>query len=247
MRTVFISDLHLSEERPDITRALFRFIDAECINSPEKTDAFYILGDFFEAWIGDDAQSPLISDVKNSLKAISTAGINLYLMHGNRDFLIGNSFCDDIGATLITDGSVIELNGEPVLLMHGDILCTQDTDYLTFREMVRNPLWQRAFLEKSIVERIEIAQQLRQKSQESAGDKASYIMDVDDSEVTKQLNTRNIKTMIHGHTHRPAVHNLTDPEQGRRIVLGDWDKYGWMLIADSSGLTLNKFPIEESQ
>ena len=244
MRSVFISDLHLHEKRPDITRALFRFIDSECIHSKDKTDAVYILGDFFEAWIGDDAASPLINDVKKHLKALTNTGTKLYLMHGNRDFLIGKDFCSDIGAILLDDGVIIELNGEPTLLMHGDTLCTQDVDYMAFRKMVRDQQWQQEFLTKSIAERLEMAKQLRQKSQESAGEKASEIMDVDNSEVSKQLNNRNIQTLIHGHTHRPAVHDLTNPVHGKRYVLGDWDKYGWMLISDNSGLSLNKFLIE---
>ncbi len=246
MRTVFISDLHLTEKRPDITRALLSFIQRECINSDTPTSALYILGDFFEAWIGDDCSSALIQEVKTHLKTITDADIDLYIMHGNRDFLIGQSFCEDIGAQLINDGTIIHLNEKPIVLMHGDTLCTQDTQYLAFREVVRNPAWQEDFLSKPVSERLEIAQALRQKSQESAAVKSEYIMDVDQQEVSKTLKTKHCDTLIHGHTHRPATHTLTDPEGAYRYVLGDWDKYGWMIVADSSGIKLSKFLIPQS-
>ncbi len=246
MRTVFISDLHLTEKRPDITRAFFSFIKRECINSDTPTSALYILGDFFEAWIGDDCSTLLAEDVKTHLESITNAGIDLYIMHGNRDFLIGQSFCNDIGAQLIQDGTIIHLDEKPVLLMHGDTLCTQDVQYLAFREVVRNPAWQHDFLSKPISERQAIAQQLRQKSQESAADKSEYIMDVDQQEAAKRLNASHCNLLIHGHTHRPAVHPLTSPEGGYRYVLGDWDKYGWMIVANDSDIELSKFQITPS-
>ena len=246
MRTVFISDLHLTEKRPDITQALFSFIQRECIKSDTPTSALYILGDFFEAWIGDDCSTSLTKEVKTHLKTITDAGIDLYIMHGNRDFLIGPSFCEDIGAQLIDDGTIIHLNGKPTVLMHGDTLCIQDTQYLAFREVVRNPAWQGDFLSKPVSERLEIAQALRQKSQESAADKSEYIMDVDQQEVSKTLNSKRCETLIHGHTHRPAIHTLTDPEGAHRYVLGDWDKYGWMIVADNSGIELSKFLITKN-
>ena len=164
-------------------------------------------------------------------------------MHGNRDFLIGQSFCSDVDAQLIDDGRIIQLNNKPVILMHGDTLCTQDVQYLAFRDIVRNPAWQHDFLSKPISERLAIAQQLRQKSQESAADKSEYIMDVDQTEVSKKLNANQCDTLIHGHTHRPAIHSLTNPAGGHRYVLGDWDEHGWMIVADKSGIELSKFPI----
>ncbi|MBV1922210.1 MAG: UDP-2,3-diacylglucosamine diphosphatase [Pseudomonadales bacterium] len=246
MRTVFISDLHLTEKRPDITRAFFSFIQRECINSDAPTSALYILGDFFEAWIGDDCSSALIKEVKAHLKTITDADIDLYIMHGNRDFLIGQSFCEDIGAQLIDDSTIVHLNEKPIVLMHGDTLCIQDTQYQAFREIVRNPAWQADFLSKPVSERLEIAQALRQKSQESATDKSEYIMDVDEQEVSTTLNNKRCDTLIHGHTHRPATHTLTNPEGGCRYVLGDWDKYGWMIVADSSSIELSKFLITQS-
>ena len=243
MRSIFISDLHLTEKRPDITRAFFSLITRECTHSDTPISALYILGDFFEAWIGDDVSSPLVDDVKAHLKTITDAGIDLYIMHGNRDFLIGQTFCDDIGAQLIDDGTIIQLNGKPVLLMHGDTLCTQDIQYLAFRDIVRNPAWQHDFLSKPISERLAIAQQLRQKSQESAADKSEYIMDVDQTEVSKKLNGNQCDILIHGHTHRPATHTLTNPESSHRYVLGDWDKFAWIIVADESGIELSKFQI----
>jgi len=243
MRTVFISDLHLTEKRPDITQALFSFIQRECINSDRATSALYILGDFFEAWIGDDCSTPLVEEVKVHLKTITNAGIDLYIMHGNRDFLIGQSFCNDIGAQLIEDGTIIHLNKQPVILMHGDTLCTQDIQYLAFREVVRNPSWQHDFLSKPISERLNIAQELRRKSQESAADKSEYIMDVDPLAVEKTLDANHCSILIHGHTHRPATHPLTTPKGGCRYVLGDWDKYGWMIEANDESIELSKFRI----
>jgi len=243
MRTIFISDLHLHESRPDITRAFFRFLEEDCQNPEKKTRALYILGDFFEAWIGDDASSTLISTVKEHLKSTSESGLALYIMHGNRDFLIGQDFCNDVGATLIHDGYIFQNEKGPVLLMHGDSLCIQDKEYQAFRNLVRNPDWQRTFLSKSIPERLAIAKGLRKQSQEASTSKATYIMDVDAEEVTRQLYQADTNTMIHGHTHRPQVHSLNAPENGKRYVLGDWDKEGWMIIANPSGLTLERFPI----
>ncbi|OUS07023.1 UDP-2,3-diacylglucosamine diphosphatase [Gammaproteobacteria bacterium 42_54_T18] len=243
MRTVFISDLHLTEKRPDLTQALFSFIDRECINSDTPTSALYILGDFFEAWIGDDISSPLTEKVKAHLKTITDAKIDLYIMHGNRDFLIGQSFCNDIGAQLIKDGTIIHLDEKPVVLMHGDTLCTQDVQYLAFRDVVRNPSWQHDFLSKPISERLNIAQELRRKSQESAADKSEYIMDIDQRAVEETLSASRCSILIHGHTHRPAVHPLTNPEGGCRYVLGDWDKYGWMIVANDANIKLSKFQI----
>lgn len=245
MRTVFISDLHLTEKRPDITQALFSFIQRECINSNTPTSALYILGDFFEAWIGDDCSTPLIEDVKTHLKQLTGAGIDLYIMHGNRDFLIGQSFCNDIGAQLIDDGTIINIDGQPIMLMHGDTLCTQDTQYLAFRKIIRNPAWQGDFLSKPIQERLNIAKELRQKSQESAAEKTEYIMDVDQQEVIKTLESSHCDTLIHGHTHRPKVHPLASPEGAYRYVLGDWDKYGWMITIDKKGINLSKFAIPQ--
>lgn len=241
MHCLFISDLHLEEERPAISRAFFHFLEHDAANA----DALYILGDFFESWIGDDDSSPLIDAVKQALKALSERGCQLYFMHGNRDFLVGQDFCKAIGATLLCDPTVIELDGEPTLLMHGDSLCTGDAEYMQFREMARSPAWQQQVLSKSLDERRALATQLRMASSEANSNKAEDIMDVTPQEVLEQLRQHGCRRLIHGHTHRPARHALTlDGRAAERIVLGDWDQRGWVLESRPGQLTLRDFPID---
>ncbi|OUS32359.1 UDP-2,3-diacylglucosamine diphosphatase [Gammaproteobacteria bacterium 45_16_T64] len=244
MRNVFISDLHLAEERPNITRALFSFIEEQCLHSKEKTHALYILGDLFETWIGDDDNSELALSVKSALRELTDAGINVFFMHGNRDFLVGPSFCKDTNATLLSsDTHNLKLQGKQAIIMHGDTLCTQDTEYLAFRNMVRDPGWQAGFLSKSTIERTEIAKQIRQQSKQSASEKSEYIMDVDEHAVEDALRLNNADILIHGHTHRPNTHAINLPNKPIRYVLGDWDELGWSLISDSSGIHLTSFAI----
>ncbi len=241
MRCLFISDLHLEEERPAISRAFFHFLKHDAANA----DALYILGDFFESWIGDDDSSPLISNVKQALKTLSDRGCALYFMHGNRDFLVGQDFCDNVGATLLSDPTIIELDGEATLLMHGDSLCTGDAEYMQFREMARSPAWQQQVLSKSLNERRALAKQLRMASSEANSNKAEDIMDVTPAEVLEQLRQHNCHRLIHGHTHRPARHALTlDGKPGERIVLGDWDQRGWVLESTPGKLELRHFRID---
>jgi len=240
MRIIFISDLHLDESRPHITEGFYRFINRHCLQSPTKTDALYILGDFFESWVGDDYNSSLIDGVKTHLKKLTNAGTSVYFMHGNRDFLVGKDFCQDVGCQLIEDGTTINVNGEPILLMHGDNLCTLDTDYLAFRKMVRAPQWQQNFLRKPLTERIQIAKALREKSQQSSSGKNEMIVDAHEPEVSRQFKENKVLSIIHGHTHRPNIHISA---KTTRYVLGDWDVYGWMIVADKSGINLEKFPI----
>ena len=161
MTTLFISDLHLQEERPEITRAFSQFID----QIASEARQLYILGDFFEVWIGDDALSPFQMEIIGALKKLSSS-CDVFFLHGNRDFLIGDKFADLAGATLLTDPATISVNGSPVLLMHGDSLCTEDRDYITFRAMVRTPAWQKEFLGKPVSERLAIARHLRTQSKQ---------------------------------------------------------------------------------
>ena len=241
MRCLFISDLHLDDERPAISRAFFHFLERDAAGA----DALYILGDFFESWIGDDDSSPLIDAVTQALKTLSERGCRLYFMHGNRDFLVGRDFCEAIGATLLNDPTVIDLDGEPTLLMHGDSLCTGDAEYMQFREMARSPAWQQQVLSKSLDERRALAQQLRMASSEANSNKAEDIMDVTPEEVLEQLRQHSCRRLIHGHTHRPARHALTlDGSAAERIVLGDWDQRGWVLESLPGQLTLRDFPID---
>lgn len=240
MTTLFISDLHLDPARPDVAQAFFRFME----NQAPQAEALYILGDFFEAWIGDDMQHPFIDSVKQSLRTLTDTGIPVYLMHGNRDFLIGEQFCEETGCQLLEDPTLLELYNHKVLLMHGDTLCTRDVDYLAFRSMVRNPAWQQDFLSKSLPERLAIAENVRAVSKEKTGQLQNEIMDVTQSEVEKVMAEQNVQLLIHGHTHRPAVHQLTvNGKAAERVVLGDWHCAGWMISFTEAGYQLENFPL----
>ena len=222
----FISDLHLEESRPDITGAFLFFMD----QIQSDADTLYILGDFFEAWIGDDENTPLQQQIKQRLKAFTDSGKSLFFMHGNRDFLIGEQFARETGANILPDPSVIKLNGQDVLIMHGDSLCTGDLSYMKFRQTIRNPAFLEPFLKRPLDERRTTAQQLRAMSQANNQSKSMEIMDVTPEEVPKVMAGHKVRTLIHGHTHRPMVHELeVDGLPAQRIVLGDWDKHIWYL------------------
>lgn len=241
MPTYFISDLHLDESRPDVTRALFRCLDQWA----GQCDALYILGDFFEVWIGDDDDAPLNLEIISKLKAFSASGSSLYIMHGNRDFLIGQSFCNVTGATLLNDPTAIDLYGEKVLLMHGDSLCTHDKEYMAFRQQARSREWQEQLLSQTVTNRRALAQQLREQSQSMNALKAEDIMDVTPEEVINVMEQYDVQRMIHGHTHRPARHLLTANQQhAERIVLGDWCQQGWILVASPQRLDLESFSLK---
>lgn len=228
MSTLLISDLHLDDSRPDITSAFLRFLDEQA----RGQERLYILGDFFEVWIGDDERSPLQEQVAGALKALTDSGTELFLMHGNRDFLIGEDFCRRTGATLLPDPTVVDLYGEPTLLMHGDSLCTADTEYQKFRANMRNPQWQQMILSRPLAERQTMARQLREISMTKNQNKAEAIMDVTPEEVVREMEAHGVRQLIHGHTHRPAVHDLTvNGRPAQRIVLGDWDTHVWWLEA----------------
>ena len=227
MTTLFISDLHLDPRHPQTALALGQLLQHETA----KIDALYILGDLFEAWIGDDFEHPFLDQIKVGLRAVTAAGVPGYIMHGNRDFLIGEKFCEETGFTLLDDPTLVELDdGRRALLMHGDTLCTQDVKYQELRKMVRDPAWQAAALAKSIPERLAAAQELRDMSQAETGDKAEEIMDVTESEVVRVMAEHDVDLLIHGHTHRPAIHDLEiNGKSAQRVVLGDWYKRGWTL------------------
>jgi len=233
--SLFISDLHLSDDTPAIESGLLAFLARE-----QAADALYILGNLFEAWVGDDDDAPLAQRIRDALAAYSAAGTALYILRGNRDFLLGEQFASDIGATLLDDYTTIDIAGEPTLLMHGDLLCTDDTDYLQFRAMVHDPNWQAAALSKPLDERRQLARQLRAMSADAASNKPEDIMDVNADAVDKALADAGVQRLIHGHTHRPARHNMA---AGECIVLGDWGKTGWYLRAEGSTLSLEKFAL----
>ena len=242
MAYCFISDLHLHEGRPDITQAFVGFLE----ETAPKAEKLYILGDLFEAWIGDDNQSKFISEIRESLLKVNKT-TEIFFMHGNRDFLLGPEFASSSGMKLISDPYVEEMFGSPVLLMHGDLLCTKDVDYQKFRKTSRDPEWQKDFLSKSLAERQKIAKELRDVSKEATGQKKEEIMDVSRSEVIKTMRESDVDLLIHGHTHRPGSHKIDiDDLSSRRIVLGDWDKNGRYIWMDSKSCELKKFSISSN-
>ncbi|MBD9415161.1 UDP-2,3-diacylglucosamine diphosphatase [Pseudomonas sp. PDM16] len=237
---LLISDLHLEEERPDITRAFLHFLQTRA----RGAEALYILGDFFEAWIGDDGMSPFQHSIARALRELSDAGTRIFLMHGNRDFLIGRAFCREAGCTLLQEPSIVQFNGEPVLLMHGDSLCTLDVGYMKLRRLLRNPLSLFILRNLPLTTRHKLARKLRSESRAQTSMKAREIIDVTPDEVPRIMAEHGVRTLIHGHTHRPAVHELqVNGQPAKRIVLGDWDKQGWALQVDELGLNQAPFPL----
>lgn len=238
---LLISDLHLEEERPDITRAFLHFLDTRA----RQAEALYILGDFFEVWIGDDAMTPFQRSIAQALRRLADSGTRIYLMHGNRDFLLGKAFCREAGCTLLGDPHTVELAGEKVLLMHGDSLCTLDIGYQKMRRLLRNPLSLFILRNLPLDTRHRLARKLRSESRSQTRMKASDIVDVTPDEVQRVMARYGVKTLIHGHTHRPDVHALqVDGQPAKRIVLGDWDKQGWALQVDENGFNQNAFALE---
>ena len=237
---LLISDLHLEEQRPDITRAFLFFLQDRAAHA----DALYILGDFFEAWIGDDAMTPFQRSIADALRQLSDGGTRIYLMHGNRDFMIGKAFCREAGCTLLADPSVVELRGERVLLMHGDSLCTRDVAYMRLRRWLRNPLVLFILRNLPLATRHRLGRKLRKESRMQTRQKAADIVDVTPDEVLRLMHEHGVQRLIHGHTHRPARHQLhIDGQPAERIVLGDWDSQGWALQIDAEGYRLDAFPL----
>lgn len=240
MTTLFISDLHLSVERPDMTAALLSFLQGEA----RRADALYVLGDLFEFWIGDDDPNPLHGEVADAFAALAGAGVPLYFVHGNRDFLLGSAFARRAGMTLLGDPSVIELYGQRTLLMHGDLLCTLDVGYQRFRR-VTGWRWLRwLFLRLPLARRQRIARHLRGNSQKENAGKAPSIMDVTEAAVYQAMRQHHCALLIHGHTHRPAIHDFSlDGQPARRIVLGDWFEQGSVLACRPGEQTLEQRPL----
>ena len=238
--TLFISDLHLDPERPVIKELFLEFLK----NRAVRAEALYILGDLFEAWVGDDDDAPMNRAVCSALRTSAESATAEYVMHGNRDFLLGPVFAEQSGATLLDDPARIDLYGTPTLLMHGDLLCTDETEYLTFLKMVRDPDWQSAMLAKPLEERRLMAQEMRASSREQTGGKPETIMDVNSDAVIDVMRAHQVTRLIHGHTHRPAVHELeVAGEVSQRIVLGDWYEQGSMLLCSPSGCELQVLPL----
>ena len=242
MSLLFVSDLHLDENQPKIFKSLEWFIEEKA----RGQEALYILGDLFETWIGDDYSSPLISQTIQLLKYLTTQGTDVFFMHGNRDFLVGDLFASKANCTLLPDIHKLTINHQTVLLCHGDSLCTMDHQYMAFRKLARDPNWQHMMLAKPIEERLQMANLLRQASQSSNQQKkSSSIMDVTPSEVVKLMETHQADVLIHGHTHRPDIHTVkTINGDAKRIVLGDWDLAGWMLSYQENSFQLLNFPLQ---
>ncbi|MDT8384968.1 MAG: UDP-2,3-diacylglucosamine diphosphatase [Gammaproteobacteria bacterium] len=235
MATLFISDLHLTEERPEII-ALFRTFLRE---QAAHAEALYILGDLFEAWLGDDAVSAGMQPVLDELSRLTESGVPVFVLVGNRDFLIGERFAEMTGCTLLPDPSVIKLYGTDTLLMHGDTLCTDDVDYQQFRRQVRDPAWQAAVLAKTIDERMAMAREARAESTLRTREKSDAIMDVNEKSVLEVFRSHGVTRLIHGHTHRPAIHQLwVDETAVTRIVLGDWYDQSSVLSVSEDGVEL---------
>ncbi|MDQ3259782.1 MAG: UDP-2,3-diacylglucosamine diphosphatase [Pseudomonadota bacterium] len=238
--TLFISDLHLCASRPRIKQLFFDFLQS----AARKADQLYILGDFFEYWAGDDdIEDPFNRSIVSALAALTSSGVAVYLMHGNRDFLIGEAFCQASGARLLSDPSLIELNGARTLLMHGDTLCTDDVEYQNFRKQVRDPRWQRQFLSQPLEQRKAIIADLRRRSETEKQMKSIDIMDVTPASVEAALREHIYPRLIHGHTHRPALHHhQVDGKECERWVLTDWYQHGGYLRCDANGLKAIRIP-----
>ena len=233
--TLFVSDLHLDASRPEITRQLLDFLGTRA----RVADAVYILGDLFEAWIGDDDDAPLGNAVMDGLRACVDSGTPVHIMQGNRDFLIGTQFAVRTGCRLLGDPARINLCGSPTLLMHGDTLCTDDAEYLAFRAQVRDPRWQQAFLRQSTDTRRKIAGDLRATSRTRVAEKPETIGDVNRETVVRVMTEHGVQQLIHGHTHRPAIHEMeVAGRPARRIVLGDWYREGSLLECTPQGCRL---------
>ena len=240
MTTLFISDLHLDAERPQVTDLFGRFLREEA----RGADALYILGDLFEAWVGDDDPSETGDVVARELRAVADNGVPVHFIRGNRDFLLGDAYARRAGMTILPDPTVVMLYGKPTLLMHGDTLCTSDVAYQQFRTQVRNPAWQQQFLSQPLAARVAFAQQARAASkahQAGLQDKGAMetITDVAPETVETTLTRFGIERVIHGHTHRPAIHDLAiDGRAHQRIVLGDWYDQGSVLRVNADGVKL---------
>ena len=236
MATLFVSDLHLDAQHPEISRQFLAFLAGPAT----EADALYILGDLFEVWIGDDDPDPEKRRIVAGLRGLTDSGVPCYFMHGNRDFLLGERFCADSGCRMLEDPTIIQLHGDRVLTMHGDALCTDDQSYQNLRSMVRDPGWQRMFLALSPQQRLTLAEEARAGSKAHIAQAMSSIMDVNADAVAAAMRGAGVKLLLHGHTHRPNVHRFElDGSPVARIVLGDWHEQGSVLRWDERGYDLS--------
>ena len=239
MATLFIADLHLQTEEPAITAGFLRFLAGEA----RRADALYILGDLFEAWIGDDDPNPLHQQIARAIKALVDSGVPCYFIHGNRDFLLGKRFARESGMTLLPEEQRLELYGRPLLILHGDTLCIDDAGYQAFRAKVHTPWIQKLFLALPLFIRQKIAARMRADSKAANSHKSMEIMDVNPQAVVNVMEKYHVQWLIHGHTHRPDVHTLTaNGEPAYRVVLGAWHTEGSMVKVSEKDVELIAFP-----
>lgn len=229
-KTYFISDLHLSENRPDLTALFVDFMQHQA----PQAEALYILGDLFDFWVGDDEKSAVIATVIEQIKELSDQGVKCYFIHGNRDFLIGKKFAQACGLRLLGDYEVVDLYGQPTLICHGDTLCIDDVNYQAFRKKVHQKWLQRLFLCLPLKVRLKIGQNIRQQSKMDKLSKSTEIMDVNPEFVLQTFEKFGVKRMIHGHTHRQNIHLISPHFE--RIVLGDWGKTASILEVTEQGI-----------
>ncbi|MGH8118797.1 MAG: UDP-2,3-diacylglucosamine diphosphatase [Rhodanobacteraceae bacterium] len=237
MATLLVSDLHLDDARPHIVDLFERFCATEAL----RADALYIPGDLFEAYVGDDDDAPLNARVAAALHDVADAGVPVRFIAGNRDFLVGDAYARRCGMDILADGTVLDLDGTPTLLLHGDALCTDDADYQAARAEVRDPAWQAAFLARPLAERRAFAANARAESRAHTSTADTAIMDVNQAAVETAMRKAGVVRMIHGHTHRPAIHDFTlDGKPTQRIVLGDWYEQGSVLRVSPHAVELHR-------
>jgi UDP-2,3-diacylglucosamine hydrolase len=242
MAALFIADLHLDPSRPQITDLFERYLASDEVR---HADALYILGDLVEAWIGDDDDAELPMRIAAATRAVRDAGVPVYFMVGNRDFLLGQAFAARAGLTLLDDGTVHDIHGRRTLLMHGDVLCTDDLAYQAVRRQVRTPEWQAQILAMPLQARRAFAAKAREDSKAHTGNTMESIMDVNADAVAETLRKAGVTRLIHGHTHRPAVHDFQlDGAPAQRIVLGDWYEQGSVLRVDADGAELRGLAVK---
>ena len=237
MSIAFISDLHLEPVDNDRLNSFLNFM----AKAPKKYDSLYIIGDLFEYWVGDDDPHPINKLIQNKIKDAHGQGLNIYLIHGNRDFLLGSQFENNTGLRIIDDMTIVKDSDISLMIAHGDSFCIDDVEYQALKKSLRSEEWKKDFLQKPIAERIAFANDLRTKSAESSSNKAENIMDVNKSYVAEVIEEYKIDFLIHGHTHRPAIHKLDNGAS--RVVLGSWEDKGWVVEYSERNIELKSFTI----
>ncbi|MDX1433019.1 MAG: UDP-2,3-diacylglucosamine diphosphatase [Gammaproteobacteria bacterium] len=237
MSTLFVSDVHLNDSRPGMVHAFVEFLGS----AAREADALFILGDLFDLWLGDDDDRSPHPRICDALARLTASGLPVSVVHGNHDFLLGRQFAARTGCALLGDHTVVDVYGTPVLVMHGDTLCTRDRRYQNYRKVVRNRLVQKLFLSMSFDWRMRKAAGIRSETKKDVALKSDDIMDVTEAAVAEAMRRYRVRHLVHGHTHRPAVHDFElDGQPATRIVLGDWYEQDSVLAWDESGYRLGR-------